>query len=190
MRVGLTGGIASGKSTVSDILRELGATVIDADAIAREVVAKGTPGLAQIVESFGPALLTEAGDLDRPKMAGIVFADPAELEKLEAITHPLIAARIAELEEQAAGLVIHDHPLLVESGLADTMDRVIVVDLPEDLQLARAVQRGMSEADARARMANQATREQRLAAATDVIDNSGSLAALRLQVEKLYADLS
>lgn len=189
MRVGLTGGIASGKSTVSEIFVELGATIIDADAIAREVVARGTPGLAQIVEAFGPELLTPEGDLDRPKMAGIVFNDADELRRLEAITHPLIAARIAEFEQSATGVVIHDHPLLVESGLAPTMDRVIVVDLPEDLQLERAVQRGMSEEDARARMANQATREQRLAAATDVIDNSGSLADLRTQVEALYADL-
>ena len=189
MRVGLTGGIASGKSTVSAILRELGATVIDADAIAREVVAKGKPGLQQVVAAFGPGVLTEAGDLDRPKMAGIVFSDPGQLRRIEAITHPLIADRIAELETAGEGVVIHDHPLLVESGLAGTMDRVIVVDLPEDLQLERAVQRGMSPDDARARMANQATREQRLAVATDVIDNSGDLEELRAQVERLYADL-
>ncbi|RYE75358.1 MAG: dephospho-CoA kinase [Myxococcales bacterium] len=169
----------------------MGATIIDADAIAREVVARGTPGLALIAEQFGPELLTPEGDLDRPRMAGIVFGDPEQLKRLEAITHPLIAARIAELQaEHADGVVIHDHPLLVESGLATTMDRVIVVDIPEELQVERAVGRGMSEEDARARMAHQATREQRLAAATDVIDNSGSLEELRAQVERLYADLA
>lgn len=190
MRVGLTGGIASGKSTVSAMLVELGATVVDADAVAREVVAPGTSGLARIVEAFGPGLLTPEGALDRPKMAGIVFHDPEQLRRLESITHPLIAERIAELESQATGVVIHDHPLLVESGLAATMDRVIVVDLPEDLQLERAVQRGMTEEDARARMANQATRGQRLEAATDVLDNSDSLESLRAQVEALYSELA
>ena len=191
MRVGLTGGIASGKSTVSAMLRDLGAVIIDADAIAREVVARGTDGLAEVVEAFGPDILTPEGDLDRPTMAGLVFSDPEALARLEAITHPLIGARIAELEAAAGeGLVIHDHPLLVESSLAATMDRVIVVDLPEEEQVRRAVGRGMSQADVRARMANQAGREQRLAAATDVIDNSGSLEELRAQVERVYADLA
>lgn len=190
MRVGLTGGIASGKSTVSAMLAELGATVIDADAIAREVVARGTTGLAQVVAAFGPGVLTPTGDLDRAKVAGIVFADPKQLERLEAITHPLIGARIAELERHAEGLVIQDHPLLVETGLASSMDRVIVVDLPVELQVRRAVERGMDEADARARIANQAPRGARLAAATDVIDNDGTLEELRRQVEDVYADLT
>ncbi len=190
MRVGLTGGIASGKSTVSAMFAELGAVIIDADAIAREVVALGTPGLAQVAEAFGPGVLTASGDLDRAKVAGIVFTDSEQLSRLEAITHPLIVARIAELEHiDDQGLVIHDHPLLVESGSAGTMDRVIVVDVPADLQLKRAVERGMDEADARARIANQATREARLAAATDVIDNSGTLDELRSQVEEIYASL-
>lgn len=192
MRVGLTGGIASGKSTVSAILAELGAVVIDADAIAREVVARGTTGLARVVEAFGPGVLTAAGDLDRPKVAEIVFHDPEKLRRLEAITHPLIGARVAELEKLAGtdALVVHDHPLLVETGLAATMDRVIVVDLPGELQVQRATERGLSPADARARIAHQASREDRLAVATDVIDNSGTPDELRSRVEELYADLT
>ena len=166
MRIGLTGGIASGKSTVSKLLSELGAVVIDADLIAREVVAKGTPGLAAIVEAFGPELLTADGELDRPKMGALVFADEAQRRRLESIVHPLVFERYAELEAAAPadGIVVHDIPLLVESGRAEEFDAVIVVDAPVEVQVARMVgDRGMSEDDARARIAAQATREQRRA---------------------------
>ncbi len=139
MRVGLTGGIASGKSTVSAILAELGAVVIDADKLAREVVEKGTPGLAAVVEAFGEDLLTPEGDLDRPAMGALVFNDEARRRVLEGIIHPLVFERIVALEEAAPadGVVVHDIPLLAESGRADTFDAVIVVDAPPETQVER-----------------------------------------------------
>ncbi|QSR26195.1 dephospho-CoA kinase [Nocardioides aromaticivorans] len=192
MRVGLTGGIASGKSTVSSILRELGAVVIDADQLAREVVAKGTPGLAEVVEAFGPDILTEDGHLDRPKMGGIVFNDEALRRKLEAIVHPRVFELYAALEASAptGGIVVHDIPLLVESGRAEEFDAVVVVDVPDEVQVERMVRdRGMSEEDARARIAAQATRERRRAVATYVIDNTGTREDLRHQVTEVFAEL-
>ncbi len=192
MRVGLTGGIASGKSTVSSILRELGAVVIDADQLAREVVAKGTPGLAEVVEAFGPDILTEDGHLDRPKMGGIVFNDEGLRRKLEAIVHPRVFELYAALEASAptGGIVVHDIPLLVESGRAEEFDAVVVVDVPDEVQVERMVRdRGMSEEDARARIAAQATREQRRAVATYVIDNTGTREDLRHQVTEVFAEL-
>jgi len=193
VKVGLTGGVASGKSTVSAILRELGAVVIDSDQIAREVVARGTPGLAQIVEEFGAEYLTPEGDLDRPKMAGLVFNDEAARRRLEAITHPLIneVGRARELEAEAAGrLVVNDMPLIAEMGIAGLFDVVIVVDVPVDEAIRRMVDdRGWTLADAEARIAAQASREARRDIATYVIDNSGSLEELRAQVERVYADL-
>jgi dephospho-CoA kinase len=193
MRVGLTGGIASGKSTVSAILRELGAVVIDADQLAREVVARGTTGLTAVVEEFGPGVLTPQGDLDRPAVAATVFGDAAARRRLEAIVHPLVRRRIAELETEApaGALVVHDIPLLAESGRADSFDAVVVVDAPEDSQVARMVrERGWTEDEARARMAAQSTRAARLAMATHVIDNSGTVEELHRQVEELYAKLA
>jgi len=193
MRVGLTGGIASGKSTVSRTLAELGAVVIDADAIVREVQAKGSPGLAAIVEAFGPEILTADGELDRPKLGSIVFADPAKLAVLNAIVHPLVRARSQALEDGApeGALVVHDIPLLAESGMAETFDAVIVVDAPEELQVERMIRdRGMTEADARARIAQQATREQRNAVATYLIENTGSLEDLRHQVTEVFERLT
>jgi len=192
VRVGLTGGIASGKSTVSSILRELGAVVIDADQLAREVVAKGTPGLAEVVEAFGPDILTEDGHLDRPKMGGIVFNDEGLRRKLEAIVHPRVFELYAALEASAptGGIVVHDIPLLVESGRAEEFDAVVVVDVPDEVQVERMVRdRGMSEEDARARIAAQATREQRRAVATYVIDNTGTREDLRHQVTEVFAEL-
>ena len=177
VRVGLTGGIASGKSTVSAILAELGAVVIDGDPLAREVVAQGTPGLAQVVEAFGTDLLTPEGDLDRPALGRIVFADEAERRRLEGIMHPLVFERYAALEAAAPrdALVVHDIPLLAESGRADTFDAVIVVDAPAEVQVERMVRdRGWTREDAESRIAAQATREQRLAIATYVIDNTGT----------------
>jgi len=192
-RVGLTGGVASGKSTVSAILAELGAVVIDADLLAREVVAPGSAGLAEVVAAFGPNVLTETGELDRPVLGAIVFADESRRRELEAIIHPRVRARAAELESAAPpdSLVVHDIPLLVETGRAGEFDAVIVVDVPEQTQIDRMVTlRGMTEQDARARVAAQASREQRVAAATYVIDNSGSLEDLRARVAEIHGLLS
>ena len=193
MRVGLTGGIASGKSTVSAILAELGAVVIDADKLAREVVEKGTPGLAAVVEAFGEGLLTAEGDLDRPAMGALVFNDEGRRRTLEAIIHPLVFERIVELEEAAPedAVVVHDIPLLAESGRADTFDAVIVVDAPAETQVERMLRdRGWTREDAESRIAAQASREDRLAIATYVVDNTGSLEELRRQVEEIYAGLT
>ncbi len=193
MRVGLTGGVASGKSTVSAMLADLGAIVIDADLIAREVVARGTPGLAAVVAAFGPGVLTPEGDLDRPAMGAMVFNDEPRRRTLEGIIHPLVFERIVALEEVApeGALVVHDIPLLAESGRAATFDAVIVVDVPRELQVERMLRdRGWSEADAASRVAAQASREDRLAVATHVIDNSGTLAELRSRVAAVHEDLT
>ncbi len=192
-RVGLTGGVASGKSTVSAILAELGAVVIDADVLAREVVAPGTKGLAAVVEEFGPEVLGPDGGLDRPRLGALVFADPGRRRALEAIIHPLVRARAAELEAAAppGTLVVHDIPLLAETGQAGGFDAVVVVDVPPEVQVDRMVRiRGMSEDEARARIAAQAAREDRLAVATYVVDNTGSLEELRARVEEVYAALA
>jgi dephospho-CoA kinase len=192
VRVGLTGGVASGKSTVAAILAELGAVVIDADALAREVVARGTPGLEAVVAEFGPALLTPDGDLDRPAMGRLVFADDDARKRLEAIIHPLVIKRMAELEAEAGDddVVVHDIPLLAEGGRAGGFDAVVVVDAPRDLQVDRMLSdRGWTREDAESRIAAQATREQRRAIATHVIDNNGSLEDLRARVEAVFAEL-
>lgn len=192
MRVGLTGGIASGKSTVSAILEELGAIVIDGDKLAREVVERGTPGLAAVVEAFGVQLLTPAGDLDRPALGRVVFGDETKRRQLESIVHPLVFERYAALEAAAPAdaLVVHDIPLLAESGRADTFDAVLVVDVPVEAQVERLIRdRGMERADAEARIAAQATRAQRLAIATHVLDNTGTLDELRARVHEVHADL-
>jgi dephospho-CoA kinase len=193
LRVGLTGGIGSGKSEVSRRLVAHGAVVIDADAIAHEVVAIGTPGLAAVVGAFGPEVLQADGSLDRERLGRRVFADPAELAQLNAIVHPLVGERMRELADAASSdaVVVYDVPLLVENSLASSYDEVVVVDVPVDVALDRLVHlRGMAEDDARARIAAQATREQRLAAATRVIDNSGSLDELDAQVDALWRELS
>jgi dephospho-CoA kinase len=193
MHVGLTGGVASGKSTVAAILRDLGANVVDADLLAREVVEPGTPGLAAVVAEFGPEVLTPEGHLDRVRIGATVFADPERRAALEAIIHPRVRARAAEIEAEApAGtLVVHDIPLLVETGQAGDFDAVLVVDVPEDVQLARARhERGWSEDEARARMAAQASREARLAAATHVIENSGTREDLRQRVTEVFSALT
>jgi dephospho-CoA kinase len=196
LRVGLTGGIGSGKSAVSERLGGLGAIVIDADKAARAVVEPGTPGLAQIAETFGPGVLNEDGSLDRAKLAGIVFGDDAALGKLNAIVHPLVHEHMRAAEEaaiQAGGdgaVLVHDVPLLVEGGRGSGFDLVLVVDAPSEVQLERlSTQRGMTEEQARARMAAQATREQRLSVADIVIDNSGTLADLDRRVAEVWATL-
>jgi dephospho-CoA kinase len=193
MRVGLTGGVASGKSTVSAMLADLGAVVIDADLLAREVVAPGTDGLAAVVEEFGPGVLGPDGALDRPRLGAQVFADPVRRRALEAIIHPRVRARAAQIEAASppGSVIVHDIPLLAETGQAAGFDAVVVVDVPVEVQVDRMVRiRGMSETDARARVAAQAGREERRDVATHVIDNTGSLDGLRTQVEKVYRALS
>ncbi|WP_435643913.1 dephospho-CoA kinase [Streptomyces sp. H49] len=192
LKVGLTGGIGAGKSEVSRLLVEHGAVLIDADRIARDVVAPGTPGLRAVVDAFGTDVLAPDGSLDRPRLGSIVFADPDRLAVLNSIVHPLVGARSRELEEAAApdAVVIHDVPLLTENGLAPLYDLVIVVDARPETQLDRLTRlRGMTEEDARARMAAQATREQRRAIADIVIDNDVPLDALRKRVDAVWDDL-
>ena len=195
LRVGLTGGIGSGKSEVSRRLAALGAVVLDADAAARAVVEPGTPGLKRIAQTFGPGVLRPDGALDRAKLAEIVFADDAARKKLNAIVHPLVHEHMRAAEQaavQAGGddvIVVHAVPLLAEGGRAGEFDLVIVVDLPPETQVERLAGRGMPEEQARARIAAQATREQRLAVADVVIDNSGTLADLDRQLSEIWADL-
>lgn len=192
LKVGLTGGIGAGKSEVSRLLVERGAVLIDADRIAREVVEPGSPGLAAVVDAFGDAVLTPDGTLDRPKLGSIVFADADRLATLNRIVHPLVGARSQELEATAGpdSVVVHDVPLLTENKLAPLYDLVIVVDAGPETQLDRLTRlRGMSEEDARARMAAQATREQRREIADVVIDNDVPLERLTEQVDAVWADL-
>ena len=187
--VGLTGGIGSGKSTVSALLAALGAVVVDADRIAREVVEPGQPAYEAVVERFGPGVVAPDGTLDRPKLGEIVFADPAARKDLEAITHPAIGVRMNELmaaEAETDHVVILDVPLLVESGRTG-MAGILVVDCDPEVAVRRLVeQRGMKEDDARRRMASQASREERLATADFVIDNSGSRADLEAAVDRAW----
>lgn len=192
LRVGLTGGIASGKSEVSRRLADRGAVVIDADLLAREVVEPGTDGLAEIVAAFGPEVLAADGALDRAAMGKLVFGDSEQRKRLEAIIHPRVRARAAEIEAaaDAGAIVVHDIPLLVETGQADRFDLVLVVDVPAEVQVERLVtQRGMSEDEARARIGSQAGRDDRLAAADLVVDNSGSPADLDARIDAVWAEL-
>lgn len=195
LTVGLTGGIGSGKSEVSRRLAALGAVVIDADALAREVVAPGTPGLAAVVAEFGPEMLAADGTLDRERLAGVVFADAGARARLNAIVHPLVGERSAALTEAAQArdpraIVVYDVPLLVESGLAALYDVVVVVAADPETQVARLVgQRGMAEADARARIAAQAPLADKLAVADLVVRNDGDLAALDRRVREVWSDL-
>lgn len=191
LRVGLTGGIGAGKSTVATRLAEHGAVLIDADRIAREVVEPGTPALEEIVEAFGADVLAADGTLDRPALAAKAFADDEARKKLNAIVHPRVGARTAELLAQARpdAIVVHDVPLLVEAGLAPGYHLVIVVDAPEEIRIDRLVRsRGMDEADARARIAAQATTERRRAVADVWLDNSGTQDVVEAEVDALWAD--
>lgn len=189
--IGLSGGIGSGKSTVAERLSGHGAVVVDADRIAREVVEPGTPGLAQIAERFGPEILDDAGALDRPALGRIVFADEQARRDLEAITHPRIADRTRELvtDASADAVVVHDIPLLVELDRAGDYALTVIVDVPADVRLRRLVDlRGMDEAEARSRIAAQATDEQRILAADVLLDNTGSLEDLRAAVDRLWQE--
>jgi dephospho-CoA kinase len=189
LKIGLTGGIASGKSVVAARLRELGAVVVDADALAREVVEPGTPGLARVVDAFSSAVLTPGGGLDRPRLGALVFGNPERLAVLNGIIHPLVRERAAALADGAPkdAVVVQDIPLLVETGQGANFHLVVVVDAPDAVRVQRMVQhRHMTEADARARMASQAAREDRLAAADVVLDNSGSKEELRDAVDRLW----
>jgi dephospho-CoA kinase len=192
LRVGLTGGIGSGKSEASRRFVALGAVLIDADQAAHDVVAAGTPGLARVAEEFGPDVLRDDGTLDREQVASIVFNDPDALKRLNAIVHPLVGERMAALAAAAPNdaVLLYDVPLIAENNMAAGFDVVVVVDVPPDVQLDRLLTlRGMSEADARARMAHQATREERLAIADIVIDNAGSLDDLDSQVRAAWDKL-
>lgn len=190
--IGLTGGIGSGKSTVSALLAERGAVVIDADAITRELQRSGQPVFEAMVERFGPGVVADGGELDRQAVADVVFADPAALADLNVIVHPAVGAEIArrlEVEAATEHLVVLDVPLLVESG-RDDLAALVVVDVEPEVAVRRLVEhRGMREDDARARMARQAGREERLARADLVVDNSGSLDELARVVAELWPRL-
>jgi dephospho-CoA kinase len=191
--VGLTGGIGSGKSTVASMLEELGAVVFDADVLAREAVAPGTPGHDQVVERFGPNVLLPGGDLDREALASIVFADPAARRDLEAIVHPEVRRVFAEGCERYDGtdaVVVFSAPLLVETGMHTAFDVLVVVSAPVETQVERLMRgRGMSEDAIRARIDAQLPLEVKAEAADVIVDNEGSLEALRGQVGRLWADL-
>jgi dephospho-CoA kinase len=190
LRIGLTGGIGSGKSTVAALLAERGARVVDADRIAREVVEPGTSGLDAVVTEFGPGVRTGDGTLDRAALAAIVFGDPAARARLDGIVHPLVRARAAELVAAAPAdaVVVQDVPLLVETGQAGGFDLVLVVEADPEIRVQRLVGRGLSADDARARMASQATDGERRAVADVVVRNDGDRAALAAQVEAFWAD--
>jgi dephospho-CoA kinase len=190
LRIGLTGGIGSGKSTVAGLLAARGARIVDADRIAREVVEPGTPGLEAVAAAFGPGVLTPDGALDRPALAAVVFADAEARRRLDGIVHPLVRARAAEVVAAAPpdAVVVQDVPLLVETGQAGSYDLVLVVEADLDTRVRRLVGRGVSEEDARARIAAQATDEQRRAVADVVLDNSGTVEELEAQVERFWAE--
>jgi dephospho-CoA kinase len=191
LHVGLTGGIGAGKSTVAGLLAERGAIVLDADEAARAVVEPGTEGLEQIVRAFGAGVLTEDGALDRARLAAVVFADELRRAELNAIVHPRVRLWMAEraAAAPAGSIVVQDIPLLVEGGLVSLFDHVVVVNAAEEDRLARLAARGMTPDQAKARMAAQAPRAERDAAADTVIDNSGDLAELAGAVQALWHEL-
>lgn len=191
--VGLTGGIGSGKSTVARLLERRGAIVIDADHLAREAVARGTAGFDRVVDTFGPGVLRPDGDLDRVRLAAIIFADPERRAALEAIVHPEVARRFGERVKElrdSGRVVVYVSPLLVELGLAPAFDVVVIVTASPHLRVSRvASDRDLSPEDVRARMAAQATDEQRMEVADVLVDNDGSLAELEPQIDRLWSDL-
>jgi len=191
--IGLTGGIGSGKSTVAEMLRQLGAYVIDADEAARAVVEPGTPGLDRVVAEFGREMLKDGG-LDRSRLAALVFNDADARERLNAIVHPLVrewvAQRVAEAAEKGTDVVVQDMPLLFENGLGDLFDSTILVYVPPAVQLERLVARGMDEADAKARIAAQLPIDEKKRLATYVIDNSGTREETRDQVGRIWTEIT
>lgn len=191
LRIGLTGGIGAGKSTVAGMLAADGAVVIDADAIARGVLARGTPGLAAVVAAFGDGVLGPDGSLDRPALGRVVFADDDSRLRLEEITHPLIGEETGRQMAEAGpdAVVVHDVPLLVEKGLAPAYDAVVVVEAPDELRLARLEARGLPRDDALGRMRAQASSEQRAAVASYVIVNDSDEDGLRARVDEVWVDL-
>lgn len=192
MYLGLTGGIGSGKSTVARMFADLGATVIDADAIAKEVLEPGQLGYEAIINRFGDEILDSSGNIDRTILAAKVFNNSAKLKELEDIVHPEVASKVNEIRESlTAGItVIYDTPLLVEKELQHQFDRVVMVLAPEPLRTQRLLDRGLGERDIAARMSNQATDERRREVANYVIDNSGTLAQLRTQVLNVWNQIS
>ncbi len=191
MRVGLTGGLGAGKSTVAAMLAEHGAVVIDADRIAREVVQSGTSGFDAVVSRFGPAIVGADGELDRARLAAVVFSDQSAREDLNAIVHPRVAERSAQLMASVPqdAIVVYDVPLLAESGLGSEFDVVVVVEADVKTRLARLAERGLAEAQARERMAAQAGDAQRRAVAHEVVRNDGSRESLADQVDELWRRL-
>jgi dephospho-CoA kinase len=193
LRVGLTGGIGAGKSEVTRRLAELGAVIIDADLLAREVVGPGTSGLDEVVRHFGTGVLGSRGDLDRAALAARVFDDPGERQVLESIIHPRVRSLAAEIEAAADpdAVVVHAIPLLVETGQAGAFDLVVVVEAPRPVRLGRLMRdRGMTEEQAQSRIDSQLSAQQRVEAADVVIHNTGGLDALRARVDQLWNDLS
>jgi dephospho-CoA kinase len=192
IRVALTGGIGSGKSEVAQMLARRGAIIVDADQVARQIVEPGEPALAEIAEEFGDGVIQQDGTLDRPALAELAFTDPARLARLNEITHPRIAERTQQLFDAApsGSVLVYDMPLLIENGLTAGWDLVVVVDAPDEVRVQRLTEyRGLPEDDVRARMASQASREDRNSAADVVLDNSGDRAALKVQVEALWEGL-
>ncbi len=194
VRIGLTGGIGSGKSTVAGMLAERGAAVIDADQIARELVEPGEPALHLLVDEFGDSIIAPDGSLLRGRLAALAFASPDGTARLNAVMHPLISAesrrRLDRAVEAGATVVVYDMPLLVETGQGELVDLIVVVDVAVEVQVARAVSRGLDEADVRRRIEVQASREERRAAADVVIDTSGSIEDTRAQVDRLWQSLT
>ena len=191
MYLGLTGGIGSGKSTAARMFADLGAIVIDADAIAKEVLEPGQVGYESVINNFGEEILDSSGNVDRVVLAGKVFGDTTKLKELEEIVHPAVATKVAEIRESlpAGAIIIYDTPLLIEKSLQQQFDQVIVVLAPEALRTQRLLARGLAQNDIIARMSNQATDEQRREIANYVIDNSSSLVELREEVQKVWTQI-
>ena len=192
MYLGLTGGIGSGKSTAARMFSDLGAIVIDADAIAKEVLEPGQVGYESVVNNFGEEILDSSGNIDRVVLAGKVFGDTTKLKELEEIVHPAVANKVAQIRESlpAGAIIIYDTPLLIEKSLQQQFDQVIVVLAPEALRTQRLLARGLAQNDIIARMSNQATDEQRREIANYVIDNSSTLVMLREEVQKVWTQIS